>query len=521
MPVEWSGSGPEVLITLDRERGTPLRAQLEDQFRQAIRSGRLGSGEQVPSSRALAKMLSLSRGLVQEAYAQLQAEGYLITRGGSATRVAQAATRAEPVRRRSPPPARPMVADFRSGVPDLGSVPREDWAWAVREACRAAPNAAFGYDDPRGSPQLREVLAAYLRRVRAMDARADQVVVCTGMRQGLGLVLHALAARGVARVAFEDPGAMTGIPASAGWAGMEAVPVPVDGLGIEVAALEASGGGAVVLTPAHQWPTGVVLAPSRRLELISWAARNDAMIIEDDYDAEFRYDRDPVGSMQGLAPDRVVSLGTVSKSIAPALRLGWIVSPPGLADDLGLAKEVTDRGSPGLDQLALATLIEAGRYDRHLRRMRAEYAARRDVLVQALGQHAPGVVLTGLAAGFHAVAHLPAGTSEDFVIRAARSRSVGLYGMSTHRADRSPEPPQLVLGFGNTSRQAIRAGIAVLGDILAVSSPLSPGGFGGSAACFRLPARFNGRQRQVRRGRRSGPRNTGVPPGAALARRTT
>jgi GntR family transcriptional regulator / MocR family aminotransferase len=465
MPVEWSGSGPEVLITLDRG-GTPLRAQLEDQLRRAIRSGRLSSGEQVPSSRALAAMLSLSRGLVQDAYSQLQSEGYLITRGGSATRVAHAAAAAEPVRKTRPQPAAPLAADFASGVPDLGSVPREDWAWAVREACRSAPSAAFDYGDPQGSPRLREVLAAYLRRVRAVDAHADQVVVCTGMRQGLGLVLRALAARGVRRVAFEDPGAVSSTQALAVWAGMDAVPVPVDELGIDVAALDATGAKAVLVTPAHQWPTGVVLAPPRRLELVAWAARNGATIIEDDYDAEFRYDRDPVGSMQGLAPDLVITMGTVSKSIAPAVRLGWVAGPPGLAVDLADAKELADRGSPGLDQLALAALIEAGRFDRHLRRMRSEYAARRDVLVQALAEHAPGVRVTGLAAGFHAVAHLPAGTSEQAVIRAARARSVGLYGMSTYRADHSPEPAQLVFGFGNTSQRAIRAGVAVLGGIV-------------------------------------------------------
>jgi GntR family transcriptional regulator / MocR family aminotransferase len=465
MPVEWSGSGPEVLITLDRG-GTPLRAQLEDQLRRAIRSGRLTSGEQVPSSRALATMLRLSRGLVQDAYAQLQAEGYLITRAGSATRVAHAAGAPGPGRQTRPLPAPHYAADFSSGVPDLGSVPRDDWAWAFREACRTAPNTAFDYGDPQGIRRLREILAAYLRRVRAVDADADQVVVCTGMRQALGLVLHALAARGVHRVAFEDPGAVTSTPALAAWAGMDAVPVPVDDLGIDVAALDASGARAVLVTPAHQWPTGVVLAPQRRLELIAWAARNGATIIEDDYDAEFRYDRDPVGSMQGLAPDLVITMGTASKSIAPVTRLGWVVGTPTQAGDLARAKELADRGSPGIDQLALAILIEAGRFDRHLRRMRSEYAARRRELVQVLAAHAPDVRLTGLAAGFHAVAHLPAGATEQGVIRAARARSVGLYGMSTYRADHSPEPAQLVLGFGNTSQRAIRAGIAVLGSIL-------------------------------------------------------
>jgi GntR family transcriptional regulator/MocR family aminotransferase len=466
----------EVLITLDRARGVPLRVQLEDQFRQAIRSGRLSGGQRVPSSRALAKALDLSRGLVQECYAQLQAEGYLVTRGGSATRVAQAVGRAEPARRLLiPVPAARLVADFASGVPDLASVPREAWAWAVREACQSAPNAEFDYGDPAGNLRLRGVLAAYLRRVRAADTSAGQVVICSGMAQGLGLVLRALARQGLTRVGFEDPGSVASITAAAAWAGIEAVPVPVDDRGVDVAALEATRAGAVVLTPAHQWPTGVVLAPERRLALTDWAARREAVIIEDDYDAEFRYDRDPVGALQGLAPDRVIALGTVSKSLAPVLRLGWIISPPDLASALSRAKQVTDRGSPGLDQFALARLIESGRYDRHLRRMRAEYATRRDVLVRELAEHAPDVRVSGLAAGFHAVAHLPAGTAEQDVIRAARARSVALYGMSTYRATHAPDPPQLVLGFGNTSQRAIQAGMAVLGDILSAATATRSG----------------------------------------------
>ena len=467
MPVEWSGLGPDLLLTIDRSRQVPLRTQLEDQFRQAIRSGRLRLGERVPSSRTLANVLGLSRGLVQECYGQLQAEGYLVTRGGSATRVASAATRTEARRPAPPAPAPRLVADFQHGVPDLASVPRERWAWALHEACRTATNTDLDYGEPRGNRRLREVLAAYLCRVRAADASADQIVICSGMAQSLSLVLRALADRGVRRVAFEDPGSVATMTATAGWAGVEAVPVPVDDAGLDVAALDGSGARAVVLTPAHQWPTGVVLAPERRLALVDWATRRGALIIEDDYDAEFRYDREPVGTIQGLAPDRVAALGTVSKSLAPALRLGWIVSPPSLTGALARAKQVTDRGSPGLDQLALAILIEAGHYDRHLRRMRAEYAARRDVLVEALAEHAPRVRLSGLAAGFHAVAHLPAQCAEDTVVEAARSRLVGLYGMSTYRADHASGPPQLIIGFGNTGQRAIGAGIGLVGDLLA------------------------------------------------------
>jgi len=465
MPVVWSGLSPEILLVVDRRTGRPLRSQLEGQLREAIRSGRLGVGERLPSSRELARELGLSRGLVLECYAQLQAEGYLSTRVGSATRVAAGAG-IPPV---GPVPAvtagQRLFADFLPGVPDLASFPRTDWLWALREASRAAPTGAFDYGDPRGSPALREVLAAYLRRVRAAAADPDRLVICTGFAQGLGLALRALAHAGVREVGFEDPGyADTGEVVA--WAGMEALPVRVDEQGVDVGALAQSGARAVVLTPAHQWPTGVVLTAERRLALVAWAASHDAVIIEDDYDAEFRYDREPLGALQGLAAERVITIGTVSKSLAPSVRLGWILCPSWLVDAIANEKRLSDRGSPGLDQIALATLIESGRFDRQLRRMRATYAKRRAALVDALAEHAPGVGLTGLAAGFHAVAHLPEPATEQGVISDARLRSVGLYGMSVQRSTRSAVPPQLVLGFGNLGERAIQAGIAAIGDLL-------------------------------------------------------
>jgi GntR family transcriptional regulator / MocR family aminotransferase len=233
-----------------------------------------------------------------------------------------------------------------------------------------------------------------------------------------------------------------------------------------VAALEASGARAVVITPAHQSPTGVVLAASRRHALVQWAARNDGFIIEDDYDSEFRYDREPVGVLQGIAPDRVFTIGTVSKSLVPTIRLGWILVPPPLVAAVAEEKELSDRGTSGLDQLALAALIQSGRYDRHLRRMRSTYSRRREVLIQTLARHAPGVRLTGLAAGFHAVAHLPDSADEQTVITAALSRSVGLYGMDPYRATQAAAPAQLVLGFGLTGERAIEAGIAAVADLL-------------------------------------------------------
>ena len=464
MSIQWSGLGPELLLRLDRQLCEPLRAQLERELREALRLGRLSAGERLPSSRALARELRVSRGLVQECYAQLWAEGYLVTRSGSGTRVAAGAVLELSAARGEPAAAMRLTADFRPGRPDLTSFPRPDWAWAVREVCRTAPADALGYGDPRGSLRLREVLAAYLRRVRGAVAEPDRIIVCTGFAQGLNLTLRALAGCGIRRVALEDPGHVERQEVAR--CGLEGVPVAVDEYGIDVDTLTGSGARAVVLTPAHQSPTGVVLAPDRRQALVEWADAQNATIIEDDYDAEFRYDRDPIGALQGLAPQRVVAIGTVSKSLAPALRLGWIVCPPQLVDRIAEEKKYEDRGSPGIDQLALASLIESGRFDKHLRRMRTRYAAKRRALIDALAEHAPSVALSGLAAGFHAVAHLPNSLDEPEIVAKARERSIGLYPMSRYRADRQIQPPRLVLGFGDLSEAAIQRGIATIADLL-------------------------------------------------------
>ena len=464
MAAEWTNLVPGLPLRLDRGSPVPLRSQLEQALRDRIQSGRLAAGDLLPPSRRLAADLDVSRGLVVDCYAQLAAEGYLASRIGSGTRVS--------VDARPLPPAKPITAqaagpriEFRPGVPDLSSFPRRDWLWALGEACRAAPSADLTYGDPRSNAALRQVLAAYLRRVRGAVADPERMVITAGFAQGLTLILQALAGERVRRVAVEEPGpAYRDIVAAR--ARVEAVPVPVDDRGINVDALEATGAGAVVVTPAHQTPTGVVMTPERRHALLAWARRHDAVVIEDDYDSEFRYDREPIGTLQGLAPDRVVLLGSVSKSLAPALRLGWIVCPPQFAQPLAHNKRYDDRGCPALDQLALARLLESGRFDRHLRRMRTVYAGRCHALVHALGVHAPGTQVTGLAAGFHAIAALPGQAAEQTVITTARSRSIGLHGMSAYRFDGSTTPPRLVLGFGNLTEDAIRQGVAAIADLL-------------------------------------------------------
>jgi GntR family transcriptional regulator/MocR family aminotransferase len=486
MAIEWSGLSPELLVRLDRSARQPLRAQLEASLREAIRSGRLRAGERLPSSRGLARELGVSRGMVQDCYGQLLAEGYLISRTGSATRVAgisgqEAGDRplagpdAAPPSARSPGPhaSEPeLIADFELGVPDLSSFPRTDWAWAVKQACTQAASADLGYGDPRGSPVLREVLAGYLGRVRAAAAHPAQMIISTGFAQGINLVLHALARQvGVTCVAFEDPGygsAKADETVRAVLAmGIHVTYVPVDEQGLVVGELAVSGAQAVVVTPAHQSPTGVVLSPPRRHALTDWARQGGGYVIEDDYDSEFRYDKEPVGALQGLAPDQVFLLGTASKALAPAVRLGWVHAPSPLASAVAAEKEMSDRGSCTLDQLALATLLTTGRYDRHLRRMRTVYAARRAALTDAFARHAPQVQLTGLAAGFHAVAPLPPGADETAVIAAARKRRVGLHGISAYRGNpETTAPPALVMGFGNVRERAIEPAIASVADLL-------------------------------------------------------
>ena len=473
MPVQWAGLAPPLLVDVRRDAGLSLRAQLEAGLRDAIRSGRLPVGERLPSSRELARQLGLSRGLVQECYGQLQAEGYLTGVVGSGTRVAAGSATVDQPQPATPTPAPnrpPPRIDFASGVPDLSAFPREDWAWAVREACRTVAVADLDYGDPRGDPRLREVLAGYAGRVRAAVTDPDHVLVCSGFAQGATLVLRTLAHAGYRRIALENPG--NGDPArsassrAALRAGGELLHVSVDGHGVDVDALAASGAQVVVVTPAHQSPTGVVLTAERRHALVAWARATDGFVVEDDYDSEFRYDRDPVGVLQGLAPERVFTVGTVSKSLAPTIRVGWVLAPPAFSAALAEEKLLADRGTPGLDQRALALLVESGRFDRHLRRMRARYARRRTALVDALARHAPAVRLTGLAAGFHAVAHLQDGVDEPHVVAEAARRGVGLHGMSGFRVDGATTPPQLVLGFGNLGDRAVAEGIATVADLL-------------------------------------------------------
>ncbi|TWP45626.1 PLP-dependent aminotransferase family protein [Lentzea tibetensis] len=472
MTVEWARGGPDLLVTLDRGAG-PLGIQIQDQLRAAIRDQRLGAGERLPSTRRLAERLGVSRGTVVDVYEQLLAEGYVESAVGSGTRVATLPV-GGPVRQAtgvaapsySASPSRPVEADFEYGIPDLGSVPLSDWSWAVSEATRTLPTAELGDEDPAGWRRLREVVTAYHRRVRSGCAVAEDAVVVSGFRQGLAFALATLAQHGLQRIALEDPGPREH-DVIARRAGLDPVPVPVDDHGLDVDRLRETRARAVLLTPAHQCPTGVALGPSRRRDLVAWADEVDGVILEDDYDAEFRYDRQPVGSLQGLDPARVIALGSVSKTLAPAIRLGWVLAPPRFVAGIIEEKRLSSRGAPGLDQEALALLMESGRFDRHLRRVREIYRARRDVLAAEAELAFGAGRLHGLAAGCHALLRLPDGTSESAVVATAATMGVRVNGLAHYRfapagAETEPRPPALVLGFGNVSELQIRRGIRTL-----------------------------------------------------------
>ena len=443
----------DVLVEVERESGVALHRQVERSIRDGIRAGRLPRGTVMPPTRRLATELGISRGVVIEAYQQLAAEGYLTSRTGGYTRVAI-----------GPEPALRPVADGRPQAAEIdfcpcradGSMfPRGAWLRSMKRALAAAD---FGYVGGRGAPALHEALAAYLNRVRGTSARPGDIVVCTGYAQGIALIVQVLAARGARRVAVEDPSADDDAVPVARAAGLEVVGVPVDDGGVRVDALERLEADALVLTPSHQWPTGAVLSAPSRAAAVRWAREREALVVEDDYDAEYRYDRAPVGALQGLAPDRVVYAGTASKTLAPGLRLGWLVLPPRLVAPVAEAKALADRGSPVLDQLAFADFLERGELDRHLRRMRPVYRRRRDALLAALGAHLPAFEPAGVAAGLHLVAHLPPGLDEATVIAAAARRGVAVHGLRPYRLSH-PGRAGLIFGYATLDEATIVRGV--------------------------------------------------------------
>ena len=433
-----------------------LASWLTAALRAAVTDGRLPAEARLPATRVLAAQLGVSRGVVVEAYQRLGDEGLLAGRRGGGTTVLATAPSPAPV---AVEPAAPHAAiDLRPGVPDLSAFPRQAWLKAERTALARTPDAALGYGDPRGTLELRTALAQWLARSRGVRADPSTIVVVGGVAQGLALLAQVVTGRGIRTIAYEDPGSRGTRDQVQRW-GLEPVPVPVDGAGLDVAALAAAGLETVLVTPAHQYPTGVVLAAARRRALLDWA-RSGGLVIEDDYDAEHRYDRAPVAALAALAPEHVAYVGSVSKTLAPALRLGWVVAPPAVRDELVVRKQWSDITSPALGQLALAELIASGAFEQHLRRVRARQRVRRNALLAALRAHLPEARVHGVAAGLHLLVGLPEGIDDGLVAETALAAGVAVQPLSYHRL--RPGPPGLVVGYAAVTPDRLHEAVRVL-----------------------------------------------------------
>jgi GntR family transcriptional regulator / MocR family aminotransferase len=468
----------DVLLDLRTANGRGLRQRLEHGLRSAIQDRRLVAGAALPPTRVLAAQLGVSRSVVVEAYGNLAADGYLEARQGAGTRVRQDAPREPTPRDGNRRDARwffnrPRGASsgggppirLIGGLPDPALFPRTQWLRHYRAALAEVPDPELTYPSTHGAEELRVALAAYLGRVRGVATRPERMLVCGGFTQGLTLVCRALRRAGARRVAVEDP--CFGLHRRAiAMTGLEPVPVAVEGGGVEAADLEGHDVAAVLVAPAHSYPAGGTLDARQRRDLVAWAHDRDALIIEDDYDAEFRYDRVPIGALQGLAPDRVVHVGTASKTVSPALRLGWIAAPEQLVDAIEREKRFDDMGTGLLEQLAFARFVDSGDLARYLRRVRPIYRGRRDAAIAALDELLPAARWQGAAAGLHLYLALPPGVEERALATAAHERGVLVEDAAWHWARPELAPPALVLGYGALAESMSRNAIALIADAI-------------------------------------------------------
>jgi GntR family transcriptional regulator / MocR family aminotransferase len=467
-PDSWATFGVD--LHLEPAGGEGRRAGLERALRDAIRSGRLAPHTRLPSTRALAADLGLSRGTVSAAFDQLVAEGYLATRRGSGTTVSEL-TRARPAAPAAPPDRPEPRHNLMPGEPDVAGFPAAEWLRAHRRAFGRARSEVFRYNDPAGRPELRTVLADYLGRARGVLATPDQIVITSGYVQALALLTRVLRRQGAAAVAMEDPN-LDFHRAVAGRCGLDVAPLPVDERGARadlLPGLAAAGVGAVVVTPAHQYPTGATLHPARRHALAEWARATGSLIIEDDYDGEFRYDRQPVGALQGVAPGHVAYVGSASKTLGPALRLAWVVLPEHLVGPVAEEKEHDDFQTGVLGQLTLAEFIASHGYDKQVRAARLRYRRRRDLLIDRITHAAgmPDVTVRGVAAGLQTLIDLPAGgPGETDVLAAAAQHGVALAALGPHWHRPGCHPQGMLIGFASTTERAYPVAVEALIRVL-------------------------------------------------------
>ena len=479
-------------LPIDRAAGIPLHRQIYDGIRRAILGGLLRPGQRVPSTRTLALELEVSRLPVLTAYDQLLHEGYLEGRVGSGTFVSAAlpddllrspavagtAARCLAPRPGTHPPPHPWeqegLGPFRMSLPALDRFPNALWARLVTRHARAVKPAHMAYGDPAGLITLRLAIAEHLRTARAVRCEAEHVLIVSGSQAALRVATAALFARGD-RVAVEEPG-YPGARAALGAGGAELVPVPVDDEGIDVTALGKLGPrvSAAYVTPSHQHPLGASMSAARRLALLDWAERRGALILEDDYDSEYRYVSRPLGALQGMDTDgRVIYIGTFSKVLFPAIRVGYLVVPPSLWGRFVEAREALDLFSPTLFQLALADFLREGHFARHLRRMRGLYRDRREALLNGLARNCHGYLTVNNAdAGLHIATLLPENLSDVAVVRRMTTRGLTATALSTCYAG-SARRSGLLLGFGGSTERRLLEATRILGQVLRATTDRS------------------------------------------------
>ena len=444
-----------------------LRAGLERDLREAVRGGRLKPGTRLPSSRTLAADLGVARNTVAHAYAQLVAEGWFEAHRGRGTSVAVDLPEASLTTEPDADEPRPRY-DLRPGVPDVAGFPRDAWTAAYRRALLSAPAESLAYGDPLGHPRLRAALAAYLGRARGVRTNAGQIVICNGATHGLSMLAAVLSQTRGASVAMESH-CFPVYRRVAVRQGLTVTALPLDGNGARVDQLGETSAAAVVLTPAHQFPTGVPLSSSRRAEVLEWARATDGVVIEDDYDGEFRYDQTRIGALQADDPEHVVYLGSLSKALAPGLRLGWMAVPRRWLDPLLQVREGSDL-HPGVgEQLGLAEYIECGDFDRHLRAARLRYRRRRESLEHALTARARPLPLRGVAAGLHGLVELPGGHQAELeIVARAAAQGLALAGLGNFRVSDGHDADRggLVIGYARPPAHAYRGALAALVDVL-------------------------------------------------------
>lgn len=461
-------------IPLERSSNTPLIRQVYAQIRAYILGGTLQAGERLPSTRELAASLHVSRNVVLEAYDQLLAEGYIESRAGSGTYVAEgtyldreprepALVPTGPVR--TPQPGDACI-DFRSGLPALDLFPRKQWSQLAQRVYVEASPSVFGYDNPEGRPELRDVLSRYLLRTRGVRCQPEQILILSGAAQAFSLLTKLFASAGE-EIMLEDPVTYE-IQEILSSSGARLFPIPVDERGMRTEMLPLDKRPRFIfVTPSHQFPLGGILPVQRRIQLLQFARTAGCYVVEDDYDSEFRYEGSPVSSLQSLEPARVIYIGTMSKILSPALRLGYMVLPEELVERSRTVKRLLDVHSPSLEQLVLAHFVDSGHLERHIARMKRTYSRRRNALIQALKRHfAPRVAMLGDATGLHLVARFRHIEFTRELVMAIEREGARVYPVEQHAVRKGEHVNEIILGYGHLTPEQIEQGVRRIKVIL-------------------------------------------------------